>query len=556
MSQQPSNGGSLSTRVRMESPDALFSPDHHIETPVPAPLYLLTCLRLPLETAYAMREDGTVENPAHAFQRHEIVFPDGSRFLTEVSGNPSLGLPSIYDLDYLLGAIRIADQGGADADGRLPGVTYSDLIRATRSERTQITLTRLDGAKRALGRWGNTTVRTAMEQVFADEERDEARAGKPQVPGMRPRRREREASHWILEYDLETERWGKSSRDLIATLRLNPAWRTQTDLGLVAWVDVEIHNSLRSGLAKAMYLQLVLAAAQGSLLSLRIATMDEWKQLLGVQSTDRANKIAGRFQEAISALRELGVLRSGEVHSPQRGRYEILIEPAEPIAKLVAARGIGSLDPIRTRTLVWHLGRIGFSAAEARKLLAQYGIKVQEVLRRVHYERTVRRGLDAKGEPVLRWELWVAKALKHGWRFEETEYVRWLESQDARFTRSIAESGARVPQRRLAEPPAGKADPFPALPASTVSLPDDVWGQARQRLRNEIGDAAFRSWLLDTWLTELLPGRVVVGTSNDFAARWIEQKYRSRLESILAELLGEDVSLRLEIETAGPPSVE
>ena len=47
-------------RVRLESPDALFVPDHRIQLPVPAPLYLLSCLRLPLETAYPMTEGGVV----------------------------------------------------------------------------------------------------------------------------------------------------------------------------------------------------------------------------------------------------------------------------------------------------------------------------------------------------------------------------------------------------------------------------------------------------------------------------------------------------------------
>ena len=89
-------------RVRLESPDALFVPDHRIQLPVPAPLYLLSCLRLPLETAYPMTEGGVVANPAHAFQRNTIVYPDGSRFEAEVSGSPALGLPNIYDLDYLL----------------------------------------------------------------------------------------------------------------------------------------------------------------------------------------------------------------------------------------------------------------------------------------------------------------------------------------------------------------------------------------------------------------------------------------------------------------------
>lgn len=547
----PARASSGPVRVRMESPDALFSPDHYVETPVPAPLYLLNCLRLPLETGYQMREDGTVANPAHSFQRNELVYPDGSRFWAEVSGSPTLGLPNVYDLDYLLGLIRIADQEGMEPDGQLPGMTYARAIRATRAE-SSVTKRQVQSVKRALARWANTSIRTAMEMVV---DADGARAGNPaRLPVRRPGRREREATHWVLEYDWESEQHGSSSRDIIGMLRLNPIWRLQTDLGIAAWIDVEIHNALHSALAKGIYLRLVLAAAQGQLSSTRIAPMQRWIEVLGVESNDKANKVAARFSEALGTLRKLGVLSVAEVYSPRRGEYELALEPGAPVTELVAARGIGSLDPVRTRTLVWHLGQLGFTAGEARALLGKHGMEVQGVLQRVHYERTVKGGLDSRGEPVLRWALWVGKALRENWKFEEPEYQSWLATQESRLLGAPGESSRPQVQagtplaRGTADAAAADAD-VPASQPVEVSLPNNVWGEALARIRGDLSAEAFRTWLLPTWLVEVTEEEVQVGTTNTFAPSWIAEKYSPRLEKELSDLLGRTVRLRVEAQS-------
>ena len=118
--------------MRLESPDALFVADHRIQLPVPAPLYLLSCLRLPLETAYPMAEGGVVANQAHAFQRNTIVYPDGSRFEAEVSGSPALGLPNIYDLRRRRAPVDVglsASVGDGFAAARLRGEENADPMR-------------------------------------------------------------------------------------------------------------------------------------------------------------------------------------------------------------------------------------------------------------------------------------------------------------------------------------------------------------------------------------------------------------------------------------------
>ena len=534
-------------RVRMESPDALFAPDHLVETPVPAPLYLLSCLRLPLVSVYPMGENGTVA-PHHSFQRQEIVYPDGSRFVAELSASPALGMPTIYDLDYLLGALRLGDERGAEADGSLPGISYADVIRATRGDTASNAPSKIEAVKRAFQRWGNSVLRTTLEMDFAEAARAMAEGSRhPVIPAGSPTRRERDATYWILSYDWETEQFATRSRDTIRSLKLNPAWRAQTELGLTAWIDVDAHNALPSPVAKGIHLKLVLGAAQGQLPRTHVAPLSAWIDDLGVQSREDGNKIAARFRDAVDSLVKANILRAGEVRSPRRGVYEVAIEPGALPRYTRAARGIGSLDPVRTRLLLWHLGQLGMTAAEGRALIARHGMEVERVLRRVHYERAIRGGVDAHGREITHWSLWIAKALKREWRFEEPEYLAWVERQAARFAPSLP--APRDAARAVATPEPAATPPAPAA----VELPaDDVWGLAVREIRDEIGEVQLRTWFATSWLDELGEETVRVGTSNAFAADWIRSRWGDRLEELLSERVGRAVRLVIVHQSAGP----
>jgi hypothetical protein len=533
----------------MESPDALFAPDHLVETPVPAPLYLLSCLRLPLVSVYPVGENGTVA-PHHSFQRQEIVYPDGSRFAAELSASPALGMPTIYDLDYLLGTLRLGDERGAEPDGALPGITYADVIRATRGDTASNAPSKIEAVKRAFQRWGNSVLRTTLEMDFAEAARAMSEgAGHPAIPAGSPTRRERDATYWILSYDWETEQFASRSRDSIRSLKLNPAWRAQTDLGLAAWIDVDAHNALPSPVAKGIHLKLVLAAAQGQLPRTHVAPLASWVDDLGVQSREDNNKIAGRFRDAVDALVKADILRAGEVRSPRRGVYEVALEPGALPRHTTTARGIGSLDPVRTRVLLWHLGQLGMTSAEGRALITRHGMEVERVLRRVHYERAIKGGVDAHGREITHWSLWIAKALKREWKFDEPEYRAWVERQSARFAPSLPS-----PTTRVVAPPAGAPAGSPApAPATPVELPtDDVWGLTVQEIRDEIGEVQLRTWFASSWLDELGEDTVRVGTSNAFAADWIRSRWGDRLEALLSARVGRDVRLVIVHQSAGP----
>lgn len=522
-------------RVRMESPDALFAPDHLIETPVPAPLYLLSCLRLPLVNVYPTGEDGLVA-PQYSFQRQEIVYPDGSRFSAELSSSPALGMPTIYDLDYLLGALRLADEQGIEADGAFQGVTYADVIRATRGDTASNAPSKIEGVKRAFQRWGNSVLRTTMEMDFAEAAQAISEgAGQAVIPAGSPRRRERDTTFWVLQYDWETEQFASRSRDSIRSLRLNPVWRAQTDLGLTAWIDIDAHNALSSPIAKGIHLRLVLAAAQGQLRGVHVAPLEQWVEDLGVQSKEDGNKIAKRFRDAAKSLVEADILRAGEVRSPKRGVYEVALEPGSLPRRTTSARGIGSLDPVRTRVLLWHLANYGMTAAEGRTLIAKHGMEVEQVLRRVHYERTIKGGVDAQGREITHWALWIAKALKQNWKFEEPEYTDWVQRQTRRL--------AAPPETRAVAPPPPATPPSEEAKPPALELPEDVWGRALAAVRAEIGEVQLRTWFASTWLDQISDEGVQVGTSNAFAADWIRSRWGPRLEEALAQQLERSIRL-------------
>lgn len=541
--QRSSPGATGSPRVRLESPDALFVPDHRIQLPVPAPLYLLSCLRLPLETAYPMTSGGVVANPAHAFQRNTIVYPDGSRFEAEVSGSPALGLPNIYDLDYLLGIGSLIDELGPSADGRLEGASYRGILRATRpaTERVSGSAKQIAGLKRALARWANTSVRTAMEMAHAAAAGSTHSGKLPRAPAGAPARRERESTHWILEYDLEREERNGQTTDLIELLRVNPIWTAQTDTGLASWIRLDLHNSLRSGIAKGIYLRLILAVAQGWRPARHTELLTGWIEALGIQSQDKANKVAASFARAFAELKDAGAIDVFEIEPVRRGVYEVNLLPGAAICDVADLRGIGSLDPIRTRVLLAQLARYRLEP-EARTLLQRHGLRVQDVLQWVHFLRTERGGQDAKGKTIVSWRSWILQALADRWTFDDPEYQQWLTRRTEKLSRK-APAGALPPIAPTSTSPPPEP---PMAPAPDFIPSDDVWGQAVGSLQDEIPAPAFRAWFRDSWLEEVGDEVVRVGTRNDFAREWILSKWGFRLSQTLSRQLGRPVRLIIE----------
>ena len=259
--------------------------------------------------------------------------------------------------------------------------------------------------------------------------------------------------------------------------------------------------------------------------------------------------MAASFARAFAELKEAGAIDLFEIEPVKRGVYEVNLMPGPAICDVADLRGIGTLDPIRTRVLLSHLARYRLEP-EARTLLQRHGLRVQDVLQWVHYLRTERGGHDARGKPVVSWRSWILQALADRWTFDDHEYQQWLAQRTERLEKATAARSTPV----IAPTASGLPDEAPVAPAPDFVPPDDVWGKALVALREEIPASAFRAWFRDSWLEEVGPDVVRVGTRNDFAREWIQSKWGFRLSQTLSRQLGRPVRLVIDsIPVAAPP---
>src|SRR5689334_22298089 len=78
-------------------------------------------------------------------------------------------------------------------------------------------------------------------------------------------------------------------------------------------------------------------------------------------------------------------------------------------------------------------------------------------------------------------------------------------------------------------------DPLDAAIPDSVRLPGDLqaqWARVRTRLRDEFGEAAFRSWLKSMTLTEVVDGRARIGLPTRFLRDWVAQHYVDKIRAL------------------------
>src|SRR5258708_22521541 len=71
--------------------------------------------------------------------------------------------------------------------------------------------------------------------------------------------------------------------------------------------------------------------------------------------------------------------------------------------------------------------------------------------------------------------------------------------------------------------------------AQTMTTGGDVqaqWARVRGRLRDEFGEAAFRSWLKSMTLAEVSDGRVRIGVPTRFLRDWVAAHYADRIRAL------------------------
>lgn len=535
--------------IGIESPLALFAPPHRIDSLIPAPLYLLELVPGSLKTSYPTNERGFILNDEDSHFERAIDYPDGSRCTVNVQGSQKLGLPNQFDWDYLLALFRIADEGGVDPDGSVRDPSYRAILRAAgRSDDAGRNYTA--AVKRALARWQPVTVRTRWNIDFSGLV-DRVRSGDayPVVPDGYPERTSRDRGHYILEYDISSAERAGDEVTRIDLLRINPVWLDQPLVGLTAWLDVELHNSLRSALAKRIYQVLALRMARGARPPF-VLSLEDFLEEIAFSNSQKPGAQAKQISSALRSLQQAGIVLSHEVREIGRGAYEIVIVPGERLHAAGLFRGVGAEDKAWTRTLLYHLGAHGISVATGRQLLRGFPTQTVNVLRRVYYLQTERRGQDVDGRPVENWAGWIRNGIERQWEFTEPDYLRWLDRMSGRALEApekpVLALAARDPAAKKAAPP---AEPEPA--PTGEPLPEDVWGQARERFRGQVPEQAFETWLRQTWLAEVTDNSVVVTTPNQFAVGWIQDKYGKALAQLLSELLGRPVTLS--VQHGAPP---
>ena len=99
-------------------------------------------------------------------------------------------------------------------------------------------------------------------------------------------------------------------------------------------------------------------------------------------------------------------------------------------------------------------------------------------------------------------------------------------------------------------------------PALTDSPPpptqdaQNAWQQIRARLRAELGEATFASWLAPLTLVDVDGDQVTLGVGTRFLRDWIATHYAHRIEALWAEERPGIQSARIAIHTGQPPAGE
>jgi hypothetical protein len=380
--------------VRIEDPLALFVPERFLVGTVPLPLYLLELVPGSVKADYERTASGTVATRATASAgarcATRAACASTSRSTatrcaacrppsTTTTSSPSAASPT-----------RAASTARATSSTRLPRRPPR-----RRPQRRAIGGEQVEAVKRAFARFGGLILYTRLDVDYSDRS-TLVRAGPrhPLVPDGAPPVREREGKHWVLEYDVEAERRRDASYNSIERLRINPLWLDQAAAGIAAWMDVELHNALRSGYAKRLLQLFTVRAARGwRVFDPWVLDLRELYDLLEVPprqwgKTQTRAGVTGRPPDARRARRA----RRGRGREQGKGRYELRLAAGERLLAAGYQRGTGGADGVADRMLLWHLRALGFGAPQARELVRTRPDQVRTVLRRVYYLRRTRPG--------------------------------------------------------------------------------------------------------------------------------------------------------------------
>ena len=509
----------MTTLVPLTSPDALFAPPSALSSPVPAPLYLFEFVPGTLAHFYATNPDGTVRDREDYFHERTITYATGVAVTVRAVASPRHGLPMQHDTDIMLGLLRLADQGGVSTDGTVIDPSYRAILRAAgrTSARSSDDVTAI---KRALARW---TVTVETEAVVDFQQLGAAlhlKATALPFPPSIPERSTRTSAYPVLEYSYDAESRQTGTVDTIDHLNINPVWLSQAHAGIASWIDVDIHNSLRSSWAKRIYQHLASRAALGwqpdELLTLPLS---DFLQALAVRSGRRPAEDAESIRKALHILQSCGVVRHYIVRQLRKGTHAVAIDGGEYLIGASRLRGLTTHDTDTTRMLLAHLKSYGVSERDAREFVAKQPGPVLSALRYLHY-----RSLNQADKPIKHPAQWLRRALADGYLFEEPGYRQWVTTHSSKV----------LPRSNRTQ----HLQPVPIHePSVPLHLPDNLWGHLLADLvaRQAISEATARMFFADSSASPpTASGSITITLPDAFAIQWVESHYRDLLERSLS----------------------
>jgi chromosomal replication initiator protein len=84
--------------------------------------------------------------------------------------------------------------------------------------------------------------------------------------------------------------------------------------------------------------------------------------------------------------------------------------------------------------------------------------------------------------------------------------------------------------------------------STTATAPQDLWTAALERLEPRYNKPVFEMWLKPMRLVDLTPSEIVLAVQTTFARDWVENRLKTDITSVLHELLGAEIALRVVVD--------
>jgi chromosomal replication initiator protein len=86
------------------------------------------------------------------------------------------------------------------------------------------------------------------------------------------------------------------------------------------------------------------------------------------------------------------------------------------------------------------------------------------------------------------------------------------------------------------------------LTSTSATAPQDLWTAALERLEPLYNKPVFEMWLKPMRLVDLTPSEIVLAVQTTFARDWVENRLKADITSVLHELLGAEIALRVVVD--------